>query len=1032
MTGIARPFLDDEDSVMGVGLHDGDDGEDDGPVGQGNQLVSMLYAFIKDCSSSQPARVWGWAMAVVVSVQYVCLCLESLDGPNHHGAGMATTASNYPFLPSSDEYWQLYISYYMPLIFDASLRIFVLAFVFFGAENRSLRAGLQRDPLAQCLLAGDILCIVPFVINVSLLKPSRVALSEAPRALLRLLELSSATRVLRLAKDIPSIQAFQLAMARAVPKLVMPCFFFVVVVTSAASVLYFVEPCFDVTSCAWRDLVGATFFAAASMTMTGYGNQVPQYEYARFITVLVMLSGTLLISMPLVIIGSEYSDVCLELMEQEQWQQQKSQANADGKEMWEAITQMTPFDGDGDDADAGPGNKATQSPDSNNDHTQEQLQQQQKHTLLVAAVQSSQVVEAYAHLAEAVNGLKAQCDDASRITPSVLNSIYMVDVWLDPFLTSLNDLVVEHVAAIRKQRAETKQDQFGVFPSLQEPTRRLSVLRHAREVLGINGDSFLLEPEDMSKQSIGEIIEDSRIEFLNPHPITLSFRGRIWVFLHIPSSSWKARCARVLLLIFIAASVLIFYTETIAGFNVYNESSRYCEEVVALYCAEKARDTDPGCFVQQEPTMVLASVYAADVPLKFFCSDTDCFGMGFNFGSLQSALSCANAVQPFQSLADLTSHYGAAGMFTTREKMNTRSAICTRMECVPRSDFFFDASGLWYYGELITSAYFTLEVVLRVFASTSYRDYLGNAINLCDILALVPFYIEIAYMRGTVAIDFSVLSSSPLPVFLMIAKSLKVFRLLKVSRYLRASKTLIETLKRVLYELAGVLGFLISVIVMLAIVLDEVEGSNLCFVGDASCKIPNAVAKTSQIGDRVPINENGEYSAFPTAFSGIWFGFVTLTMTGFGDVVPITYGGKFVNIFLMIGALCYVAIPVTIAASTFFHIHEKFMDTEYRSMIGERSKKSRNRRSEACALKRLQPILASLTNARHQLATFLGSLQRPPPTQGAAQKIVHLPLDAEKSWLLEQASMLAASIACSLAACRRDILNIVHNRLQGS
>ncbi|KAJ1423012.1 hypothetical protein B484DRAFT_109112 [Ochromonadaceae sp. CCMP2298] len=42
------------------------------------------------------------------------------------------------------------------------------------------------------------------------------------------------------------------------------------------------------------------------MTTTGYGDQIPQYEWGRFVACFIMLFGTLFLSMPLAIIGNEY------------------------------------------------------------------------------------------------------------------------------------------------------------------------------------------------------------------------------------------------------------------------------------------------------------------------------------------------------------------------------------------------------------------------------------------------------------------------------------------------------------------------------------------------------------------------------------------------------------------------------------------------------------------------------------------------------------------------------------------------------
>jgi voltage-gated potassium channel len=64
-----------------------------------------------------------------------------------------------------------------------------------------------------------------------------------------------------------------------------------------------------------------------------------------------------------------------------------------------------------------------------------------------------------------------------------------------------------------------------------------------------------------------------------------------------------------------------------------------------------------------------------------------------------------------------------------------------------------------------------------------------------------------------------------------------------------------------------------------------------------------------------------EHKAQPEAFSNIpeaaWWSVATLTTVGYGDVTPVTFGGKLFGIFIMIIGIGMVALPAGILASAF-------------------------------------------------------------------------------------------------------------------
>lgn len=120
------------------------------------------------------------------------------------------------------------------------------------------------------------------------------------------------------------------------------------------------------------------------------------------------------------------------------------------------------------------------------------------------------------------------------------------------------------------------------------------------------------------------------------------------------------------------------------------------------------------------------------------------------------------------------------------------------------------------------------------------------------------------------------------------------------------------------------LSLLLFIITVFAILLYEVEQGEGCYVGDSGCSVPKAVVDSVAVGQFIYINKQGDISQFSNALYGLWFSIVTMTSTGYGDVIPSTNAGLIMGIFLMLFGALYMAMPLTAAASVFYVIHESY------------------------------------------------------------------------------------------------------------
>ncbi len=191
-------------------------------------------------------------------------------------------------------------------------------------------------------------------------------------------------------------------------------------------------------------------------------------------------------------------------------------------------------------------------------------------------------------------------------------------------------------------------------------------------------------------------------------------------------------------------------------------------------------------------------------------------------------------------------------------------------------EFFF-----WF--EVFTVGVFTVEYLLRYWSCVEsappganprkFRlQYMFSGAAMIDLIAIVPFYLMLAGMAGQVDMRF--------------LRMFRLMRLLKLTRYSTAFNLLVQAFLENARSLAA--AFFILLMVML-------------------------VAATGIY--------HFEQEAQPEAFSSIpasmWWAFATLTTVGYGDITPITAGGKMFGALITVLGLGMVALPTGILASAY-------------------------------------------------------------------------------------------------------------------
>ena len=206
------------------------------------------------------------------------------------------------------------------------------------------------------------------------------------------------------------------------------------------------------------------------------------------------------------------------------------------------------------------------------------------------------------------------------------------------------------------------------------------------------------------------------------------------------------------------------------------------------------------------------------------------------------------------------------------------------IESIPAVERAYAAQLYWF--EVFTIAVFSVEYALRLWSCVEYSEAAGahpirfrirftfSFHAIVDLLAILPFYLLTFGILGVADMRF--------------LRAVRLLRVLKLTRYFAALNMLIVAVKENSRALAA--SFLILVTIML------LAASGMYYF------------------ERVSQPE--DFGSIPAA---MWWAFATLTTVGYGDVTPITVGGKVFGALITVVGIGMVALPTSILASGYSH-----------------------------------------------------------------------------------------------------------------
>tara|TARA_B110000116_G_scaffold234098_1_gene218391 strand:+ start:445 stop:1233 length:789 start_codon:yes stop_codon:yes gene_type:complete len=203
------------------------------------------------------------------------------------------------------------------------------------------------------------------------------------------------------------------------------------------------------------------------------------------------------------------------------------------------------------------------------------------------------------------------------------------------------------------------------------------------------------------------------------------------------------------------------------------------------------------------------------------------------------------------------------------------SVLLTMLETVPSLGKKYEVIFNW--SEWIFSALFTIEYALRIWVVTNSKKYIFSSMGIIDFLATIPTYIAIFIVEGQ--------------YFGM----LRIFRVLKLVRYMEGADTLKKALMATRGKIVAFLVFVFCLVVIMGTIMYVIEDK-----------------------------QNG-FTSIPKS---VYWSIVTLTTVGYGDIAPQTALGQFLASIIMVMGYGILAVPTGLVSVEAIKIDRKSLSTQ--------------------------------------------------------------------------------------------------------
>ncbi len=184
---------------------------------------------------------------------------------------------------------------------------------------------------------------------------------------------------------------------------------------------------------------------------------------------------------------------------------------------------------------------------------------------------------------------------------------------------------------------------------------------------------------------------------------------------------------------------------------------------------------------------------------------------------------------------------------------------------------------------------FTFEYYLRVYCLKQPLKYVFSFWGIIDFLSIFPAYLSL-FIPATQALTV-----------LRLLRVMRVFRIFKLQRFQSEVFHLLNALRNSFVKILIFMLFVLVAAVILGSLMYSIEG-----------------------------NVNPAFKSIP---SGIYWAVVTMTTVGYGDVAPVTAGGRFLAVAVMLLGYSIIAVPTGIVAGETIAEHRRPKNRRRKSAI---------------------------------------------------------------------------------------------------
>ncbi|XP_057710668.1 potassium voltage-gated channel subfamily A member 2 [Corythoichthys intestinalis] len=200
--------------------------------------------------------------------------------------------------------------------------------------------------------------------------------------------------------------------------------------------------------------------------------------------------------------------------------------------------------------------------------------------------------------------------------------------------------------------------------------------------------------------------------------------------------------------------------------------------------------------------------------------------------------------------------------------------------------------------------WFTFELFVRFFACPSKSEFSKTVMNIIDIMSIMPYFITLGTELAEQGQEHPNGQQAMSLAILRVIRLVRVFRIFKLSRHSKGLQILGQTLKASMRELGLLIFFLFIGVILF---------SSAVYFAEAD-------------------EPESHFSSIPDAF---WWAVVTMTTVGYGDMRPVTVGGKIVGSLCAIAGVLTIALPVPVIVSNFNYFYHRETDQDQSSLKDE-------------------------------------------------------------------------------------------------